>query len=192
MQFQIHYDVITSLQLVLVLNRFYMLFLYCSFKFSHIGLDLQKVSPIQVYRTKFSTRKFTFFPYFPEKRDLRSHLASFKHTNNYGRIHLRRWADTFCLHYNIFIYISHISIKPGSVQSHIILHLQHTDAYRPHPVHIEMEEFSDVLFKQRALIEFLTAEKVPPIEIHRRMQALYGDRCVDVSTVRRWLRRLTL
>jgi transposase-like protein len=43
--------------------------------------------------------------------------------------------------------------------------------------------------KQRAVIAFLTAEKVPPIEIHRRMQAVCGDHCVDVSTVRRWLRR---
>ena len=51
-----------------------------------------------------------------------------------------------------------------------------------------MEEFSDVRFKQRAVIEFLTAEKVPPIEIHRRMQAVYSDQCVDVSTVRRWVR----
>ena len=39
--------------------------------------------------------------------------------------------------------------------------------------------------KQRAVIEFLTAEGVTPKEIHRRMQAVYGD-CVDVSTVRRW------
>jgi len=31
-------------------------------------------------------------------------------------------------------------------------------------------------------------EKVPPIEIHRRMQAVCGDQCVDVSTVRRWVR----
>jgi hypothetical protein len=31
-------------------------------------------------------------------------------------------------------------------------------------MYIEMEEFSDVWFKQR---EFSTAEKVPPIEIHR-------------------------
>jgi len=54
-------------------------------------------------------------------------------------------------------------------------------------MHIEMEEFSDVQFKQRAVIEFLTAEKVPPIEIHRRMQDVYG---VDVNTVRRWVRRL--
>jgi len=52
-----------------------------------------------------------------------------------------------------------------------------------------MEEFSDVPFKQRAVIEFLTAEKVVPIEIHRRMQAVYGDWCVDVSTVRGWVRR---
>jgi len=53
-----------------------------------------------------------------------------------------------------------------------------------------MEEFSDVRFKQRAVIEFLTAGKVPPIEIHGRMQVVYGDQCVDVSTVRRWVRRL--
>ena len=52
-----------------------------------------------------------------------------------------------------------------------------------------MEEFSDVRFKQRAVIEFLTVEKVPPIEIHRRMQAVYGDQCVNVSTVRRWVTR---
>jgi len=52
-----------------------------------------------------------------------------------------------------------------------------------------MEEFSDVWFKQRAVIEFLTAEKVPPMEIHRRMHAVYGDQCVDVSTVRRWIKR---
>ena len=64
-----------------------------------------------------------------------------------------------------------------------------TDAYISHPVHIEIKEFSDVRFKQRAVIEFLTAEKVLPIEIHRRIQAVYGDQCVDESTVRRWGRR---
>ena len=74
--------------------------------------------------------------------------------------------------------------------SSIILHLEHTDAYSPHPVHIKMEEFSDVQCKQHAVIEFLTAEKVRPIEIHRRMQAVYGDQFVDVSAVRRWVRRL--
>ena len=44
-----------------------------------------------------------------------------------------------------------------------------------------MEEFSDVRFKQRAVIEFLTAEKVPPTEIHRRMQALTKkDMCKQI------------
>jgi len=52
-----------------------------------------------------------------------------------------------------------------------------------------MEEFSDIRFKQRAVIEFLTADKVPPFEIHRRMQAVYSDQCVDVNTLRRWVRR---
>jgi len=51
-----------------------------------------------------------------------------------------------------------------------------------------MEEVSDVQFKQHVVSEFLTTEKVPPIEIHRRMQAIYGDQCVDVSTVRHWVR----
>jgi len=53
-----------------------------------------------------------------------------------------------------------------------------------------MEEFSDIWFKQCAVTEFLTVEKVPPTEIHRRMPVVYGDQCVDVSTVRRWVRRL--
>jgi len=52
-----------------------------------------------------------------------------------------------------------------------------------------MEEFSDVRFKQRAVIEFLTVEKVPPIEIHRQTQAIYGNQCVDVSSLRHWVRR---
>jgi len=52
-----------------------------------------------------------------------------------------------------------------------------------------MEEFSDFRFKQRALIEFLTAKKVLPFKIHRRMLAVYGDQCVDVSTVGCWVRR---
>ena len=73
-----------------------------------------------------------------------------------------------------------------------MLHPEHTDAYSSHPVHIEMEEFSDVRFKQHDVIEFLTAEKVPPIEIHRRMQAIYGDHCVDVSTVRHWMKCLVI
>jgi transposase len=41
--------------------------------------------------------------------------------------------------------------------------------------------------KQRAVIEFLTAEKVTPTEIHRRLKAVYRDDAVDRSTVNRWV-----
>ena len=44
----------------------------------------------------------------------------------------------------------------------------------------------NVRLKQRAVIEFLTAEGAAPIDIHRRMKLVYGEACVDVSTVRRW------
>ena len=111
----------------------------------------------------------------------------------YWKFDIRRQADKFCLHCNIFIHIRHIWIKPvlcsSTLSLFIILHLEHTGAYSSHPVHIEMEEFSDVRFKQHAVIEFLTAENVPPIEIHRWMQAIYGDQCVDVSRVRCWVKR---
>jgi hypothetical protein len=53
---------------------------------------------------------------------------------------------------------------------------------------LEMElcaEHSWVRFKQRAVITFLTEEGVAPIEIHRRMQLVYGDCCVDVIIARR-------
>jgi hypothetical protein len=52
-----------------------------------------------------------------------------------------------------------------------------------------MEEFSDVRLKQCTVIEFLTTEKVLPIEIHRRIQAVYGDQCVVVSTATHWVRK---
>ena len=44
--------------------------------------------------------------------------------------------------------------------------------------------------KQRAVIEFLTAEKAKPASIYCRLKAVYGNDCVDISTVRRWSRRL--
>jgi len=52
-----------------------------------------------------------------------------------------------------------------------------------------MEEFEEVRFNRHAVIEFLILEKVPPIEIHRRMQAIFGDQCGDVSTVSLWVRQ---
>ena len=37
--------------------------------------------------------------------------------------------------------------------------------------------------KQRAVIEFLTAEGVTPKEIHRRMQTVYGEMFSCIMTV---------
>jgi hypothetical protein len=56
----------------------------------------------------------------------------------------------------------------------------------------EMElrtDHSSVWVKQRAVIEFFTAEGVSSIEIHRRMQVVYSDDCVDISTVHHWTNR---
>ena len=47
----------------------------------------------------------------------------------------------------------------------------------------------DVCIRQRSVIEFLTAEGELPIRIHERLKNVYGDATVDVSTVRRWVRR---
>ena len=40
--------------------------------------------------------------------------------------------------------------------------------------------------KQRAVTEFLSAENVMPAEIHRRLQAVYGENTVNRTTVNRW------
>lgn len=41
---------------------------------------------------------------------------------------------------------------------------------------------------QRAVIKFLTLEGCKPVDIHRRMLAVYGDTCVSKPTVTRWAR----
>jgi hypothetical protein len=40
--------------------------------------------------------------------------------------------------------------------------------------------------KQRAVTEFLSAENVTPAEIHRRLQAVYGEDTVNRTTVNHW------
>ena len=40
--------------------------------------------------------------------------------------------------------------------------------------------------KQRAVTEFLSAGNVRPAEIHRRLQAVYGENTVNRTTVNRW------
>jgi hypothetical protein len=50
-----------------------------------------------------------------------------------------------------------------------------------------MEGCEDVQFTQHAIIVFLTAVNILPINIQSCMQAVYGDKCVDVSKVRHWV-----
>jgi len=38
------------------------------------------------------------------------------------------------------------------------------------------------------VIEFLTLEGCAPIGIHRRMKAVYGDGCMSVKNVHKWVR----
>ena len=45
---------------------------------------------------------------------------------------------------------------------------------------------NDVLFRQRAVIEFLVKEEIPAADIHHRLQRMYGDVCMGASSVRRW------
>jgi hypothetical protein len=47
-----------------------------------------------------------------------------------------------------------------------------------------MEGCEDMQFKQCAVIEFLTVEKIPAIDIHHHTAGSVWDKCVDVSIVR--------
>lgn len=44
--------------------------------------------------------------------------------------------------------------------------------------------------QHHTVTEFLTAEKVPPIDINRRMKVVFGGDWVDISTVRHWTARV--
>jgi hypothetical protein len=35
-------------------------------------------------------------------------------------------------------------------------------------------------------VQFFTAENLPPIDIHQQMKVVYGNDCIDISTVRNW------
>jgi hypothetical protein len=43
-------------------------------------------------------------------------------------------------------------------------------------VPVEMEGYRNVHFKQHTVVGFLSVEKIPPINVHRHMQAVYGDK----------------
>ena len=52
----------------------------------------------------------------------------------------------------------------------------------------EREYDNDVSFRQPAVIGFLVREEIPAADIHHRLQLLYGDVWMGVSSVRRWVK----
>ena len=51
----------------------------------------------------------------------------------------------------------------------------------------KMASDMEIYLKHWGGIEFLCAEKMAPIEVHRCFLNLCGDQTVDASTVRRWV-----
>jgi hypothetical protein len=51
-----------------------------------------------------------------------------------------------------------------------------------------MSASTDFLIKQQMVIEFLILENCVPIEIHRHMKAVYGNDCMDVKNLHKWVR----
>lgn len=43
----------------------------------------------------------------------------------------------------------------------------------------------------RAVIRFLNAKKLPPVEIHRQLTEIYGEACISVQHVRKWCREFS-
>ena len=52
-----------------------------------------------------------------------------------------------------------------------------------------MADVVDVNTRQRMVTELLTAEGSGPIEVHRRLRSVCGEDAVEISSVKRWLRR---
>jgi hypothetical protein len=40
--------------------------------------------------------------------------------------------------------------------------------------------------KLRSVIKILLVKKIPPIEIHRQLEEVYGEKCMNVNNVRKW------
>ena len=70
-----------------------------------------------------------------------------------------------------------------------IHNLEPTAIHNSSSVPVELEGCENVQFRC-AFTEFLTGEKIPPINIHHHMQEVYGDKSADVSTVWCWIWQL--
>lgn len=59
------------------------------------------------------------------------------------------------------------------------------------PSVMEMPLVATAKCEIRAVIRFLNAKKVAPIEIHRQLTEVYGEKCMSVQHVRKWCREFT-
>ena len=50
-----------------------------------------------------------------------------------------------------------------------------------------MAACSDIGFRQKAVIEFLSNEGIAPKEISERLRTVYGDDALSYATVKRWV-----
>ena len=79
-------------------------------------------------------------------------------------------------------------IKTGYNQFHVVMYYLPLCNREPTAIHnsgsmpVKVKGCEDVQFQICAVIEFLTVEKIPPIDIHHHMQAVYGDKYVDKSS----------
>ena len=67
--------------------------------------------------------------------------------------------------------------------SHDVNSLHHVTSITPN----KMAD-NNMLFRQRAVIEFLVKEEIPAAEIHQTIQRAYGSMCMGASSVRRWVK----
>jgi len=47
---------------------------------------------------------------------------------------------------------------------------------------------NDMLFRQRAVVDFIVKEEIPAAEIHQSLQRAHGSVCMGASSVRRWVK----
>jgi len=59
------------------------------------------------------------------------------------------------------------------------------------PFEIELPLAAPTRCEVRAVIRFLNAKGVKPIEIHHQLTEVYGESCMDVKNVHKWCREFT-
>jgi len=58
-------------------------------------------------------------------------------------------------------------------------------------VSMELPVVAPARCELRSVIKFFHAKKIPPIEIHRQLEEVYGEKCIEVKNVRKWCREFS-